>query len=645
MIAAAMFTLAACGDLIEIPQVDEPSETDKPLPSDEDFKLEGDIVFSATMADIPGQESRTWTLDDQIAIFDGTSLQASKNTQAGQVAKFAANIAKGTKEVVAFYPYSASIKVEGSVVSASLPTEQTVGVNVAPMIASTTGTVLSFNNLATQLGFVVDLDGVKTVTFEASSAIAGNISIDTKTLAATADSKKVVLSGNFEKGKTYYVTVLPGQIESYSFTLSNGSADIAHKNGTELNLAPGSVQSAGTIIEDVPTYRVSHVWVYGGTGPEYGGGKLYDLLQKEDFFNNEDGRGIGAIKDNYFELRHNGDFFNWAGEDGRNWWMVWSGSHNPVNGKDIDLHELYDLIPRHAAKYTMDAAGKLTLTWSNGTVTSGQLVPAGTYVMPTSNLEVKIETMAIQFAFTGGHDDWNNMYNEFNAVACRPRAMFVELEQMPVDFHTPEASLKIDEDFEYVAPLEPDEKFDFETWPGNWNVRGGNSAPYGIWVLGGTGDDPAFISPIDKSWDWNDNIWKESDNGLVIKVTEKTATTVKGTTNYWAGADGGFWDYIWKGTGEDLSKFYGQLPHGEYEFTLNLETFVITFGNGKSANLLGPGTHTFIHGKTLEVPSGMFAFDFEIGDDSMETATSSRWTDIDRFVYGARNYVMIFEKE
>ncbi len=52
-----------------------------------------------------------------------------------------------------------------------------------------------------------------------------------------------------------------------------------------------------------------------------------------------------------------------------------------------------------------------------------------------------------------------------------------------------------------------------------------------------------------------------------------------------------------------IFKFYGSvLPHGEYEFTLDLATFVITFGNGAKANLLAPGTHTFIHGKTLGHP-------------------------------------------
>lgn len=235
------------------------------------------------------------------------------------------------------------------------------------------------------------------------------------------------------------------------------------------------------------------------------------------------------------------------------------------------------------------------------------------------------------------------MYNEYNAIACRPRVVLVELTPMETTFHTPEASCTVDEDFEYVAPLEPDQKFDFDSFPGSWNVRGGNSSPYGIWVLGGTGDDPAFISPIDKSWVWDDSIWKESDNGLVIKVKERTNTVIKGTTNYWCGADGAFWNYKWKGT-EDLSKFYGLLPHGEYEFTLDLATFVITFGNGAKANLLAPGTHTFIHGKTLDIPDGMFGFDFEIGTDDMETPSPSRWTDIDRFVYGPRDYVMILKR-
>lgn len=638
------FFLAACGDLTEIPDV-EPSKNTEPA-KEEEFKFSGDVTFSATIEDLADGTSQTWTSGDEILINDGTKSEVSKNTSEGQIGRYSMNVTDGSTGFVAYYPYSESVRIDGTTVTSSIPSAQTISESLAPRVAKSSSSVLYFNNLTGRLGFVVEMDGVKKVTLETSAPVVGDINIEFSgdTPVVTATSTEVSLSGDFQKGGTYYFTLAAGQIGDCSLTLSDGKTVISHFSTENLDLGAGATLSLGQIVEDVPTYKVSNVWVYGGTGPEYGGGKLYDLLEKEEFFNNEDGRGISAIKDNYLELRHNGEFVNWAGEDGRNWWMVYSGAHNPTNGKDIDLKDFYELIPRHKAAYSVDASGLITFTSSDGKVTTGQIVPAGKCVLSEYGHEVYVKNTAIKFTISGGHDDWNNMYNEYNAIACRPRIVLIELTPMETTFHTPEASCTVDDDFEYVAPLEPDQKFDFDSFPGSWNVRGGNSSPYGIWVLGGTGDDPAFISPIDKSWNWDDSIWNESDNGLVINVNERTSTTIKGTTNYWCGADGAFWNYKWNGT-EDLSKFYGLLPHGEYEFTLDLDTFLITFSNGVKAKFLAPGTHTFIHGKTLDIPDGMFGFDFEIGTDDMETPSSSRWTDIDRFVNGPRDYVMIFEKE
>ena len=161
-------------------------------------------------------------------------------------------------------------------------------------------------------------------------------------------------------------------------------------------------------------------------------------------------------------------------------------------------------------------------------------------------------------------------------------------------------------------------------------------------MLGGSGSDPAFVSPIDKSWCWN-NVKKETDNGLTIKGTSFSATEVKGTTNWWSGNDGEFWDYIWKKTGEDLSRFYNKIPKGEKEFTLDTNSMTVTLGNGEQAVLLPPGTHSFVYGKTLEIPTGCFGLAFHLMDPI--SVTADHYTDVDRFVNAPLEYVIIFEKE
>jgi hypothetical protein len=258
---------------------------------------------------------------------------------------------------------------------------------------------------------------------------------------------------------------------------------------------------------------------------------------------------------------------------------------------------------------------------------------------------VKIENQALMFTISGGKDNWGDyMYTDYQVVAGHPRLLFVELEQLPEGFVVPEASRTTDADFKY------EEEFDLTTLPGKWNVYGNNGTPYGIWVLGGSGGDPGFVSPLEKAWCWDDSIYRESDNGLVIKVTSFSSASAEGTINWWSGADGKFWDYIWKGTSvpeytdKDLSEFYDQIPKGEHEFSLDFATMKATLANGHEAKFLTPGTYTFAAGKTLTIPSGCFALDFHLMDNPVPK-TEYQYKDIDRFVLAPIEYILIFEKE
>ena len=191
-----------------------------------------------------------------------------------------------------------------------------------------------------------------------------------------------------------------------------------------------------------------------------------------------------------------------------------------------------------------------------------------------------------------------------------------------------------------LPAMEKDPEIDW--LPGTWNVYGGNSSPYGLWVLGGSGSDPAFVSPIDKNWVWNDSIWRESDNELVITVTGVSGTKVSGTLNWTAGADGKFWDYIWKSTGEDLSRFYNKIPKGESAFTADIVNLTLTLSNGEKPKILMPGEHTFAYNKTRTIPAGCLGLSFHNMDPI--PVTGDHYNDKDRFINAPLEYVMIFEK-
>lgn len=643
LLVPALALLASCGDAIEIPDVSGSGNT--PGDVNPDVPLAGDVVFTATLADLADGSQPQWAKGDAILLSDGASVQTLTNRASdGQVAEFPGKVTEGRTSFIAVSPAAEGISFSGSGFSFEIPVTQS-GADAAFCVAKASGTHLFFRSLVSEIRFTVDFEGATKVRFQtAGEKIAGEVTVDYsgENPVASGTSDYVEVTGPFEKGKTYALSALPGSLDGYSVIVYAGEAEKAHITGKAVTLKEGLSATLPAFPEDIPTFRITNLWVGGGTGPEYGGGGVIDILTKPDYFNEEDGRGVTALVDNYYQLRPDGTFVNYAGEDARNWWFVYSGSVNPVNGKDIDLRKFYDVLPLSEGQYALDGS-TVRFTKADGTTTTASWMAPGEYEVPGTGKKVTLTHQALAFTITGGKDDWNNNYTDYDKIAARPRALIIELEQLPDGFIVPEASRTFDADFEYVPPVDPGDKFDWASLPGSWNVFGGNASPYGIFVLGGSGDDPAFVSPIDKSWDWDDSIWKESDNGFVIAVTSMEGTTVKGTTNWWAGNDGAFWNYTWKNTGEDLSRFYDQIPKGKHEFTLDMVTMTVTLGNGHVAKFLTPGTHEFVYGKTFEVRDGCFALAFHLMDPI--AATSQRWTDVDRFVNAPLEYVIMFEKQ
>ena len=647
LLVPALALLASCGDAIEIPDV---SGSGNVPVIDPDVPLSGDVVFTGTIEDLPDGSQAVWAQGESILLSDGASVQTLTNrAAAGQVAEFPGKVTEGKTAFVAVYPAADGVSIDGTTVSFEIPTAQTAA-GPAYKVAKASGTQLYFRSLVSVVNFSVGYEGVTKVRFQATGGnIAGAVTADyageTPTVSATADFVEV--TGAFQPGETYSFSALPGTYEGITIVAYSGDKATAHVSVGEVDLKKGLSVDLSALQQDIPTYRITNMWVCGGTGPDYGGCGVIDILTKTNYWNTEDGRGITALKDNYYQLRPDGTFVNYAGEDGRNWWFVYSGSVNPQNGQDLDLRKFYDVLPLSTGSYAIDGA-TVTFTKADGSTTQATLVGPGTYDMPDTNpvKSVTIESQALMFTITGGVESWdsNIMYTDYHAIAGNPKALFIEMEVLPNGFVVPEASKTTDADFKYEPP-----SFDWTSLPGKWNVYGNNSTKDGLWVLGGSGSDPAFVSPIDKTWDWDGTIYKESDNELIIKVTGFTGTGATGTTNWWAGADGGFWDYIFKSTsypdydGTDLSRYYDQIPKGEKEFSVDIATQTVTLGNGHQAKFLTPGTHKFVNNKTLVIPTDCFGLQFHLNDYPVEK-TAYQYKDIDRFLFAPLEYIIIFEK-
>ena len=652
---ALLLMTASCIQEPEIPDVPDKPDPEKPDPKPDPEPTDKEVTFNASFEALPDGSQMEWVKGAQISLFDGTSVQTLTNTaENGAMATFTATVPKDANAYFAFSPADDQVTITANSAAFKLEAAQSAAAKFAmPAVAKATGSTLVFRPLLATISFSVDIDGADKVVFNTNGVnIAGDISVDYsgEDPVVTGTVDEITLAGPFEKGKTYSIAMIPAAIESYTIVVYSGENAVAHLSGEAVDIPAGANVSLSAIVADIPIYRIVKMLVWGGTGPEYDCTKVYNMMTKAGCFNDEDGRGITALADNYLVFGSDGVFTNYAGEDGRNWWFVFNGSQNTETGKDVDLRAFYDLWPLYQGTWSSDAEGVFTFTKPDGTTTTAQYLPAGEYKMPGTapELFVTIEKEALMFTITGGKDNWNgeNAWNDYGVFACHPRALFVEFEKMPDGFKVPEAACTRDDEFQYVAPEEPEAPelpFSLEDMAGRWNVYGVNKSPYGIWVLGGSGDDPAFVSPIDKSWDWDDSIWRESDNGLVIKINGYTDQNATGTTNWWSGADGQFWNYKWKKTEEDLSRFYNKIPKGEKTFTLEFATMEVTLGNGEKAKMLTPGVHEFAYKKTLTVPEGCFALAFHLMDPI--AATADRWSDVDRFVNAPLEYVIIFEKE
>ena len=664
LIPACLLVLASCQ-----------RETDRPV-------RDGEISFVAFHAD--NDATRTvrmddgsvlWSPGDAIHVYYGSHSWkfTSSNTEPAATATFSGSldgiVYDDNTSFWALYPYVEADSFADGCLNFTLPQAQnavagTFDKDIFPAVASGKGPELAFRNVAGGVKFSVSKAGVKSAAFKGNDAepLAGAVKVTLNqdgipvvsevVQPATEITLSAPAGATLEPGKWYHFVALPATLsKGYTLTLTyeDGHKEIATADkAVEIKRSVfGMLTNVDAKAEAaVPTYRITNMWVVGGTSPEYNGVGVIDILDKPDYFNKDDGRGITALLDNYYQLRPDGTFVNYAGEDGRNWWFVYSGSVNPVDHKDIDLRKFYDVLPLKDGRYSIDG-DKVTLTKADGSSTTATFVGPGTYEVTGTTKTVTIQRQALVFTITGGKDDWTNIYKDYDKIAAHPRALYIEMEQMPDDFIVPQASRTTDADFQYSAPEEP---FDWLSLPGKWTVYGTNKAPFGIWVLGGSGEDPDFVSPIEKTWDWDDSIYREADNGLVIKVTSFSATGASGTLNWWAGDDGKFWNYTWKNAnypdyiGTDLSQYYDQIPKGEHEFTADLASMSVTLSNGHVAKFLAPGSHTFAFNKTLEIPTGCFGLWFHLMDP-VPVNEAYHYKDIDRFMFAPLEYVIIFEKQ
>ncbi len=179
------------------------------------------------------------------------------------------------------------------------------------------------------------------------------------------------------------------------------------------------------------TWTINNFVLYGGTGPEWGGGRVYGFMDKswcwyDDYspakeYDNELIFTMTEITD---EGNTAGTCVNNAGPDGRYADFIFKSTSNPENGVDVDMKHYYRQIPEGESKWVRNyAMGTITFTGSNGKVTTGVLENAGTYDMGYG-LSVTVPNNAFSFNING-IDDWTNIYSDYDVFVKKARKYYI----------------------------------------------------------------------------------------------------------------------------------------------------------------------------------------------------------------------------
>ena len=262
LLAAAVMLMAACN---KADMVAENGSTDgKPVPMT--FKADIPQEIPHTRTQLAEGNAVHWTEGDKIALWDGVATREfTAVSVSGNTATFSGDAFENT-DYTAFYPLTSQISIDHSSVKFNLPAEQTAvagsfAPDLAPSWAQATGgsTSFQFHNLCALVKFTVGSDmageGIFTlVGGKATEKLAGTMEyeFDTGNLTYPIDANvatRVIIKGNFEAGKAYYIVVAPGTLENGFSLLYEDKVSKLYRKATSktARLQAGHILNLGTL--------------------------------------------------------------------------------------------------------------------------------------------------------------------------------------------------------------------------------------------------------------------------------------------------------------------------------------------------------------------------------------------------------------
>lgn len=429
----------------------------------------------------------------------------------------------------------------------------------------------------------------------------------------------------------------------------------------------------------VGAYKIQKFWVYGGTGPAYGGAGWVDLHNKTWWFDEATGHGIKAELDNYLEFtltefnadgtQSTGKCVNWAGANGKNWdtWF-YNNKKDDGTGRNPDAPKdgsnFYRQIPIGESTWVRDytvTPNTVTFTDADGRTTVLELLEPG-YEFTTdkygdsnaaANKRVFPRTEGDDLTFhaklTGWKEVWPARYNELDKIFDCPRDFFIDVDKVD---EVPAESKTSEEKWVPELP-EPEEPEVISTLAGTYKFRDGKT-------VGGKDGAISAKGLVEQYGGWDPvkaSINSMKDDKFTFTATGTDANgNETGTVTFDKGADGATWNYKLL----DNSK----TPNPEYDGTelyciFSIEgttTYVYdatagtvtlsTDGREYVVDFLVPGTYKY-SGLDVTVPTAAaFGFHLDLGYTEARVAGYSTTSNgFARHYVWARHHVFCFDKE
>ena len=194
-----------------------------------EFKAGNDAVSRTILTT---DNAVNWEAGDAISLFDPDSNNRFTTSSSGASVTFTGSAKDGQSTYYALYPYNAEATISGSIITTTLPAEQTARPGsfanmLNPSVAkSGNDKILKFKNACAvvkfTLGSVPDSKNIVKAMFRGNNgeALVGPIQIDASlaTPVATVQTDfagtEVTLNGEFTSGKTYYFVTVPAVLTS-----------------------------------------------------------------------------------------------------------------------------------------------------------------------------------------------------------------------------------------------------------------------------------------------------------------------------------------------------------------------------------------------------------------------------------------------